>query len=667
MNALVFLRSALLASTGLFMLMFAARLAIMLAFSNRRVYLKKTTELFKAYWLGARFDLKIIAGINLLPIMYTIVLYSWHNASFFQISFYVLFAYYFVAYLVVIIMLGIDIGFFSYFNEHINYLIFGFFDDDTKALIDTMRKNYNVPLIVLGILALLVGVFFTVWWLIVPTFNAVYYDSIWNVTALVLLFIINFLLLRGTLASLPLGLIHARVSSNDFLNKLCMNGIFSFFKALKQRRESKRGTFSVAEKYGYLDKREQALDMVATQKETASITKAITQSVPHDAYKAENPPHVVLVMMESFAAQILSLQDDSMDLMAGLTKHFNEDYVFNNFTSDGQGTIESFLALVCGLPHRANTNNFTESALINSQIKSSAALAFATAGYETSAIYGGSLGWRNLGVFLEKQGFDHVEGDMHIKEKIPLKGKGYDHCWGVHDEYLYDYLEYKLKNAQRPQFIVALTTSNHPPFEFPETYHAEKIELSPELQARLLCSKKIMQERLAVYQYSSAMTAKFLDFVKSSKFAENTIVALTGDHSFWGMYNYYEDEIFTKQTVPFYLYIPKAYQPAHYDKSRFASHKDILPTLYHLSLSDVNYLGLGNDVFDSDKITYALNSSEMIASSEGMVSLQPSCEFYTWTENNKVKNVAATPTLEALLEKYKASLSVTDMFLKEEH
>lgn len=46
--------------------------------------------------------------------------------------------------------------------------------------------------------------------------------------------------------------------------------------------------------------------------------------------------------------------------------------------------------------------------------------------------------------------------------------------------------------------------------------------------------------------------------------------------------------------VPFYLYIPKKLQNnIYYNKYRIGSHKDIFPTLYDLSLSEVKYLSLG--------------------------------------------------------------------------
>jgi hypothetical protein len=46
-----------------------------------------------------------------------------------------------------ILILCVDFGFYSYFQNHINILIFGIFEDDTKALFSTLAKNYRLRLL----------------------------------------------------------------------------------------------------------------------------------------------------------------------------------------------------------------------------------------------------------------------------------------------------------------------------------------------------------------------------------------------------------------------------------------------------------------------------------------------------------------------------------------
>lgn len=60
--------------------------------------------------------------------------------------------------LVPIMFLGVfcilfsDMGFYSYFQDHLNILFFGLFEDDTAALAKTIGKNYPIFLLSSGIL-----------------------------------------------------------------------------------------------------------------------------------------------------------------------------------------------------------------------------------------------------------------------------------------------------------------------------------------------------------------------------------------------------------------------------------------------------------------------------------------------------------------------------------
>lgn len=62
---------------------------------------------------------------------------------------------------------------------------------------------------------------------------------------------------------------------------------------------------------------------------------------------------------------------------------------------------------------------------------------------------------------------------------------------------------------------------------------------------------------------------------------------MTGDHNILGVDYAADSDIALARAVPFYLYVPPGYRgQSTYDPSRPGSHKDILPTLYHLSLPD---------------------------------------------------------------------------------
>ena len=105
------------------------------------------------------------------------------------------------------------------------------------------------------------------------------------------------------------------------------------------------------------------------------------------------------------------------------------------------------------------------------------------------------------------------------------------------------------------------------------------------------------KKRFASYQYSNEMLGRFISKVKSSKYASNTIIAVTGDHNF---NNYNIENFFDSIRVPFYLYVPNTLKPKEYDNTVFGCHLDIMPTLYNLSLSNTEYMSEGVDLFSKN-------------------------------------------------------------------
>lgn len=661
MSSLNYLVNILIATLFGFVLMLMFRVIIMVAFGERRVLLNNKKDMLSAFVLGARFDLKIIGAINALPILSAIIIYSFSDNTLYHIFNNGLLYYYFAMYFLLSVILMIDIGFFSYFNEHINYLIFGFLDDDTKALIQTMRDNYNVPLYSFLIILYMVLLYGLLKWFWVSSIQINYFalsQTIW----LTIMLIVNFLFARGNLKGIPLGIMHAQVSNIDFINKLAINGVMTYVKSLKQRRENNKGQYDLAKKFGFSERMPEAMKRVHISEESVdSFTAAMRQHVPNNP-DVSDKPHVVLVMMESFATHLLSFENNNLDLLASMRPHFQDDIVFKNFTSDGQGTIESFLTAVTNLPHRPDCANYTESDLLNKFIPSSIAATYKKQGYETTLLYGGGLSWRNIGIFLKHQHFDHIDGDAQIKKTIPLKTKSYDHPWGVHDEYTFDYLTKLLNKAETPQFVVVLTTSNHPPFVVPETYQAKPYVLPDSLKERLLCKQDIMEQRCLAYQYANDCAGHFLNQIKNSSLKNNTIVAMTGDHAFWGMYQFKDAELYQRYTVPFYCYIPTRLRPKNVDVGVFGSHKDIAATLYHISLSDVEYLSIGTNLFEPQLKHYSFNSAQLVAGKAGMVVQQN--KFYTWGDGQTVIASEKSSILDSYTQDYGAALSVTDHYLR---
>ena len=121
----------------------------------------------------------------------------------------------------------------------------------------------------------------------------------------------------------------------------------------------------------------------------------------------------------------------------------------------------------------------------------------------------------------------------------------------------------------------------------------------------MMSSKDLKNKNLfKVYQYANNQLAKFITDIKKSKFADNTIIAVTGDHNLRELSNYVPEESFVRYAVPFYLYIPQQIKESlniqKVNTDLCGSHIDIMPTLYNLSLSSKEYVSAGNNLLDCD-------------------------------------------------------------------
>jgi phosphoglycerol transferase MdoB-like AlkP superfamily enzyme len=331
----------------------------------------------------------------------------------------------------------------------------------------------------------------------------------------------------------------------------------------------------------------------------------------------KKPPHVVVVMVESFGLPLLSYQSESFNIMGKIKKHFDEDIVFTNFISSGNGTISSLEALLLNIPSRPESTPFSQSNYLNTSFKNASAKVYQDAGYETSFVYGGDLSWRSVGSFMLRQGFDTVTGKSKIVRSLNLDRDKDAHDWGVYDQFSYKYVLEKLKNAKKPQFIFLLTTNNHPPFKTPKSYKSNSLIFSDKLKKHLTGDLKLAKRRFKDYAYAVDMAGDFLDKLKSSPLAKNTVVAITADNNTVEGIMRYDDYYTQTKRIPFYLYLPEYLKGDTFDITLASSHKDIFPTLYNLTLSGVDYYAIGSDLAKRDRLRCGFNKAEVIVTKDG--------------------------------------------------
>ncbi len=651
------------------LLMTLARISFGLYFGDAPSLLTDPVSLRRALWLGFRYDLMPLAYVNALPFILLNIGFLLPGKRTIRVLRPMVVGILFSGYLLIGWLYIFDYGFYSYFQEHLNVLFFGFFEDDTLALLITIYKNYNVPLW-FGVLGL---IHYGLWRFIRFLFSPFEFDlrakplkMAMPVTFLAGLSLLA-LMARGNFSRLPLSLEDAHISDNEFINELALNGALTLNRAIKIRKTYGQGRYDYLKNYGFGDWTE-AFEAVRGERPSGTnVKEALVVKTRTNPFLKENPPHVVLVVMESFGSYWDDADASSFDLFGDLREHFKQGVLFKNFLPAENGTIGSIVSVAVGQVIRPGARYLSESEYLRTSLGSAGQKAFQTSGYETHFVYGGKLGWRDLGKYLTVQGFDKLWGADEIKEALPelsnFAERDLGNEWGIFDEYVYGFIDEQLRTATKPQFFLVLSTSNHPPFEYPTSYQPRPLTISPNIAEGLSVPEELARKRFLGLQYANQKMGEFLTRIKTSSLSEKTIVALTGDHSFWIAKGVGLEQEFKRYAVPFFLSIPGPYRPAKVDPEKFGSHEDIFPTLINLALSGQSYVKLGEDLF-SDAGT-AVNSSGLVANEHGAIHHE---KFWRWEDQKRQLLVPSeeTPELRTLQRRGRGFIGLTDAYLKSE-
>lgn len=541
-------------------------------------------ELARAFWMGLRFDLKWMATLG-LPAL----LFAWAVPQ--RARRWVLATYAALLYLSLNWLAAVNHFYFGYFGGPIDPMIFGAFEDDTQIVVHTIVHDFPI----VRILAAWLGFSLLEAWLTLKLAERLPSGTRYAYPFFLLLCA---LLARGSLGSFPLGTKHMSVSSDGFINQLVPNALQATYLTAKNRLESgisadpHAGLRSLGFRSPQLAAR--ALGLPEAPGEDALIAQLYART-PVDPALAARPPHVVFAMMESMGRHVLEHDDPKTnDLLGRLRPHFAQDYVFRNFVSGQNGTHRTFESLLMNSP----VTPLTQGRYGYHTFSGAAALPFQQAGYRTVFLTSGPSAWRNIADILRFQGFDEVHDQAHLRARYP---DAPFNIRGAPDGIAFRYARALLEETEasgRPLFIFIFTTNNHPPHLVPEGYAPLPLSLAA-YAARPPVDPELAQRILETYQYASDALGGFLDELKASPLADHTVLLASGDHSVRNFFTYTGyNELPLMFGVPTYFYVPKAQRAGlRYDPARFASHRDVFPTLYHRALSGSCYLAVGNDLF----------------------------------------------------------------------
>lgn len=483
----------------------------------------------------------------------------------------------------------VNVFYYSVYDRQFDVFVFGLVEEDTVAVLKTIWQDYPV---VWGLLGLAVLV-----WALKALFSklhgrldrAKFSDGLVISNVLLVVGLVAGLTLgiRGSLGKFPLRQSSAQISTQAVLNKLVPNGLTSLSWAVSEYRNSQ--IFEVVD-----DESGRKLFGTMLGREAASADfNELKVLTPENAAAAAGRPNVVLAVMESMSGHMLQLDSPQRDLLGSLRSHFQNDWVFHRFVSEGDGTSDSLHRLFIRSPY----NNLSQSAAKSKFFPTNMFTPYLEAGYKVVYLTAGNGGWRDFDRFTKHLGVHEFVDENRLRELYP---DAETFAWGVPDEYMFRYAADRLQKAEQdrePVFIMMMSITHHPPYQLPATGARSQYVFSDE-ERRRFSQMENMNEVFNTYRYANNALG---DFIDSAKKVGNTIVAATGDHNIRGIGYPDISEAALGHAVPFYLYVPQQYRgQAVYRAERVGSHKDIMPTLYEFSLSGQPYYRTGCNMLSDD-------------------------------------------------------------------
>lgn len=643
-----------------------------------------STDLPKAFFLGLRFDLTVLCYVHSIPLLLlfsflmSILICQFFNfrEGFVKVQLekiynFIFSSYYLLFLWLIVLFTTLDTFYYGYYHDRFNVLIFGLIEDDTRAILKTVWKNDPVLSFFFGQAMAAIGIF----WLLkklqirFPVNVSSLGSTRTSAAICFLVFIVNGIGARGSLGLFPLSEMDTHISKSLFINILSYNSIHALSRAVQNKNTLKGSWDANLRDFGYSDNHKKALaDFFEKPVEEVpdDFSLLIKKQTPKNAWAEKNRPHVLLLVMESFGAYWAQYDQSEFDLLADLKTHFQEDFYTLKMLSGTGSTIGSLSSLIAGVPQKTTSEFLPEGPYMQIPFRTAPAYNFRQAGYKTRFIYGGNPGWRDINKYAHTQFFENIEGETDIEKKLsPRKLERHD--WGIYDEDLWDYVWKTLKEAKDPQFILAMTTTNHPPYQLPSTYKDKELKIPDDLKPRIIGDMSVAKQRFRAFRYSNQKLASFLNQIKASPLRDKVVIAVTGDHTFW-LINFAENQFMKKGSVPFYFYStrPKTHQKK---EVYFASHADIPATLYEEALSESPYYSFNKSIFNPSRKNVALTAFPFIASDEGALMLFPKQlnrkTYLSWDTGYQTLSIGnANPKLDSYGLYYRSLMGSLDLYFK---
>lgn len=316
-------------------------------------------------------------------------------------------------------------------------------------------------------------------------------------TSIILLLLTGllFLPIRGGITVSTMNTGQAYYSQNAYLNHSAVNPLFSLLESITHQED-------FASQYRFMKDKE-ADKIFATMTSTSDEN---TYPLLNEATFKKGTPDILIVIMESFASDIMPSMGSYKDVAVCLDSIAQQSILFTRFYANSFRTDRGMVSILSGYPAQPTTS-IMRYPRKTSQLPSIARNLAKYKNYKTTYYYGGDVDFCNMRSYLVSQGYQHIISDANfpIEDKLSK--------WGVPDHILAAKMMEDIKaqqNEKRPMLRILQTSSSHEPFEVP--YH------------------RLKDKRLNAFAYTdSVMGAIVREYRKLPRW-KNTLIVFVPDH-----------------------------------------------------------------------------------------------------------------------------------------
>jgi phosphoglycerol transferase MdoB-like AlkP superfamily enzyme len=441
------------------------------------------SEMFRMLAGGLRFDLSVIAYINLPVIVLSLLPFSFRRYKGYHYGVFIL---YLLLNSAALLLATADMEYYSYNNRRITLDLFLLVKEVDFTPGEIIQSYWFLMVLFLLSLAVILTVDIRLngFKKIPRQRNFILHTGIF-----ILVMGMTIILGRGGIKGKPLSAINASDYASFEKSSLVTNSPFVFLHSLQAKKIPQMTYYTPEELPDYF-----------------TTTRTYNNSLENKNM------NVVFIIWESLSADYIGSLNGYPGYTPFLDSLIAHALVFNNAYANAERSNKGIPAILSSYPSLMNTAFVSSSFQDNCMTGISFYLK--KMNYHCSFFHGGNRGTMNFYSYTKRIGFDAYYGREEFADDTY-----YDGNWGIYDENFLQFFAGKINEFPQPFLSVVLTISSHHPFKIPEKYVGR-------------FKKGNSSEIAEAISYSDYSLGEFFRKISGYSWFSNTLFVITADHPF---------------------------------------------------------------------------------------------------------------------------------------